>query len=474
MSKQTSKWIVLVILSSSVFLSVIDIFIVNVAVPTIKKGIHGTDGDIQLVIALYLLGYAAFLITGGRAGDYYGKKKVFIIAMLSFTFTSLLCGISQTAFQLNTARFFQGISAAFMVPQGIAYIQLIFPSHQERIKALGIYGSIAGAASVIGQFLGGILPDTHFFIEGWRLIFLINLPLGMISALLAAKLLKDNTVTKTGEFDYSGVILLTVALVSLIYPLIRGAELGWPWWSVALIGGSTILLFIFLYDQKRKLLQRKEPLINVRLFGYKDFNIGLCAVLFYFMAQDSYFLINAVLLQTGFGISSSETGVFFVFQGIGYVLASVIAIRLIPVYGKKVLQGGVLIMVTALVLHILFFKSAAVSRMIFLPVLFIYGTGCGSVLPSLLTMVLKSIPPKFAGAASGTFSTFQQTAIALGIGIVGGIFFYISGKAGTLQDYLAAYQTATVINIILLVLVGFFLFLLPEKTTTCRNNHTNR
>ncbi|RAJ31098.1 MFS transporter [Pedobacter cryoconitis] len=470
MSKQPSKWILLIILSSSIFLSVIDIFIVNVAIPAIKRGIHGTDGDIQLVIALYLLGYAAFLITGGRAGDYYGKKRVFIIAMLSFTFASLLCGISQTAFQLNTARFFQGISAAFMVPQGIAYIQLIFPSHQERIKALGIYGSIAGAASVIGQFLGGILPDTHFFIAGWRLIFLINLPLGIISALMAAKLLKDNTITKTGQFDYSGVFLLTVALVSLIYPLIRGAELGWPWWSIVLIGLSIVLLFIFLYDQKRKLLQRKEPLINIRLFGYKDFNIGLCAVLFYFMAQDSYFLINAILLQTGFGISSSETGIFFVFQGVGYVAASILAIRLIPVYGKKVLQGGVLIMVTALILHILFFKSAAVSRMIFLPILFIYGTGCGAVLPSLLTMALKSIPAKFAGAASGTFSTFQQTAIALGIGIVGGVFFATLGKAETPQAYLSAYQTATILNVILLVLVSFFLFLLPEKTTTLRNN----
>lgn len=474
MRKQTSKWIILIILSCSIFLSVIDIFIVNVAIPAIKKGIHGTDGDIQLVIALYLLGYAAFLITGGRAGDYYGKKKVFIVAMLSFTFASLLCGISQTASQLNTARFFQGISAAFMVPQGIAYIQVIFPSHQERIKALGIYGSIAGAASVIGQFLGGILPDTHFFIAGWRLIFLINLPLGMISAFLAAKLLKDNTITKTGKFDYSGVLLLTVALVSLIYPLIRGAELGWPWWSITLIGLSIVLLFLFLYDQKRKLLQRKEPLINVRLFSYKDFNIGLCAVLFYFMAQDSYFLINAILLQTGFGISSSETGIFFVFQGVGYVLASLVAIRLIPVYGKKVLQAGVVIMVAALILHILFFKSAAVSRMIFLPILFIYGTGCGSVLPSLLTMALKSIPPKFAGAASGTFSTFQQTAIALGIGIVGGVFFYVSGKAGTRQAYLSAYQTATIVNVILLLLVSFFLFLLPEKTTTIRNNRVKR
>lgn len=463
MSRQTSKWILLIILSSSVFLSVIDIFIVNVAIPSIKKGIHGSDGDIQLVIALYLLGYAAFLITGGRAGDYYGKKRVFIVAMLSFTLASLLCGISQTAFQLNTARFIQGISAAFMVPQGIAYIQLLFPSHQERVKALGIYGSIAGAASVTGQFLGGVLPDTHYFIAGWRLLFLINLPLGITFAFLAARFLKDTALEKTGKFDYSGVILLTLGLVGLIYPLIRGAESGWPLWSLIVLVLSILVLFIFLYDQKKKLLKGKDPLIHMGLFNYKDFNIGLCAVLFYFMVQDSYFLINAILFQTGFGISSSETGVFFVFQGLGYVFASIISIKLIPVYGKKILQAGVLIMIASLILHLIFFKSGTVSRSILLPVLFIYGTGCGAVLPSLLTMALKSIPPKFAGAASGTFSTFQQTAIALGIGITGGIFFYVLGEAKTLQAYLSAYQTATLVNIILLVLVSFFLFLLPEK-----------
>lgn len=463
MSRQTSKWILLIILSSSVFLSVIDIFIVNVAIPSIKKGIHGSDADIQLVIALYLLGYAAFLITGGRAGDYYGKKRVFIVAMLSFTLASLLCGISQTAFQLNTARFIQGISAAFMVPQGIAYIQLLFPSHQERVKALGIYGSIAGAASVTGQFLGGVLPDTHYFIAGWRLLFLINLPLGITFAFLAARFLKDTALEKTGKFDYSGVILLTLGLVGLIYPLIRGAESGWPLWSLIVLVLSILVLFIFLYDQKKKLLKGKDPLIHMGLFNYKDFNIGLCAVLFYFMVQDSYFLINAILFQTGFGISSSETGVFFVFQGLGYVFASIISIKLIPVYGKKILQAGVLIMIASLILHLIFFKSGTVSRSILLPVLFIYGTGCGAVLPSLLTMALKSIPPKFAGAASGTFSTFQQTAIALGIGITGGIFFYVLGEAKTLQAYLSAYHTATLVNIILLVLVSFFLFLLPEK-----------
>ena len=166
MNQQISRWFLLIILSSSVFLSVIDIFIVNVAIPSIKKGIHGCDSDIQLVIVLYLLGYAAFLITGGRAGDYYGKKNVFITAMLLFIVTSCLCGFSQMPWQINAARFFQGISAAFMIPQGISYIQVLFPLQPDRIRALGIYGSIAGTASIIGQFLGGLLPDIHSLMDG--------------------------------------------------------------------------------------------------------------------------------------------------------------------------------------------------------------------------------------------------------------------------------------------------------------------
>ncbi|WP_353718890.1 MFS transporter [Dyadobacter sp. 676] len=161
MNTQISKWLLLAIISSSVFLSVMDIFIVNVAIPAIKTGIRGTDSDIQLVIALYLLGYAVFLITAGRAGDYYGKKKVFVTAMLLFVSISAVCGFAQTPWQLNAARFFQGVGAAWMIPQGITYIQELFPGSKERVKALGIYGSVAGSASVIGQFLGGTVTRNE-------------------------------------------------------------------------------------------------------------------------------------------------------------------------------------------------------------------------------------------------------------------------------------------------------------------------
>ncbi len=462
MVRISSKWLALIIVSAAVFLSVIDIFIVNVALPSIQTGLHSTEGDIQLVIAAYLLGYAAFLITAGRMGDYFGKKRVFITGMLVFTLTSCLCGMAQTAMQLNIARFLQGISAALMIPQSIAYIHVLFPVHEERIKALGIYGSIAGTASVIGQFLGGIIPEIHWLMDGWRWIFLINLPIGIIAAIMAARRLTDTNRQQQSPFDTSGVLLLTATLICLVYPLIRGRELGWPLWAVTMLLTSFLLLGIFIFNQYQKGLKQQQPLINLQLFRFRDFNIALGAVLFYFMVQDSYFLVNTVMLQTGLGYSSGLTGIIFVYQGVGYVTASLLAIRLVKRFGKKVLQVGVLIMTITLIGHSWLFSAEMQPGMLLYLLLFVYGMGCGSVLPGLLTLALKSIPATYAGAASGTYTTFQQTAVALGVGITGGIFFWSLHDQHTTVAYLSAYHTATWVNVSFLLIVSVLLYCLPE------------
>ena len=460
---ESNRWLQLWIVSSAAFLSVIDIFIVNVALPSIQGGLHSTDGDLQLVIAAYLTGYAAFLITGGRLGDYLGKKRVFVAGMLLFTLLSCCCGLAQTAGQLNAFRFLQGVSAALMVPQSIAYIHLLFPLHEARIKALGVYGSIAGTASVIGQLLGGIIPDMHFLMDGWRWIFLINLPVGLIAAWLAVKYLHETPRVGESRFDRSGVVLLTVMLVCLIYPLIRGRELGWPVWAVAMLVGSLVLLVVFILDQRRKGLLQQAPLIDLQLFGFRDFNVGLGAVLFYFMVQDSYFLINAVLLQNGLGFSSSLTGLLFAAQGIGYVVAAVSSIRLVKAYGRKVLIAGVLLMAVCLYGHIRLFRGDVHVSAGTCLLLFLYGMGCGSVLPSLLTLSMRSIPPAFAGAASGTYTTFQQTAVALGVGVSGGIFFGLLQGTSQAAGYEHAYAVATWVNIGFLLVTAGLLYLLPEK-----------
>lgn len=464
------RWVSLLIVSTAAFLSVIDLFIVNVALPSIREGIRGTNGDSQMVVALYLLGHAIFLITGGRLGDHYGHKKVFIRSMLLFTLASVCCAAAMNAFQLNTARFFQGAFAAFMVPQSLAYIQLLFPGHDERVKALGIFGAIGGIASVIGQFLGGILPEVHSTISGWRWLFLVNLPAGLLSAGAAWYWLEEPAAKADGKPDYSGVLLLSGGLITLIYPLIRGREMGWPVWSLLLLPLSFMLLGWFAYDQKHKQKVGKAFLIDLHLFSYREFNIGLVTVIAYFIVQDSYFLINTLMLQTGLGLTSTSTGHYFVLQGIGYVIAAVFSIRLVGLYGKIVLQAGIILMLAMLVMHIGLMETAPAGalasagkyRLLFAVILFLYGMGCGSVLPSLLTLALRKIPAHLAGTAAGTYVTFQQIAIALGVCITGGLFFQILGVSPSLRQWLAAYHWATGANMFFLLIVSYSLYRLPD------------
>lgn len=456
------RWVALLIVSTAAFLSVVDLFIVNVALPSIREGIHGTNGDSQMVIALYLLGHAIFLITGGRFGDYYGHKKVFIWSMLLFTAASVCCAAAQNATQLNIARLLQGAFAAFMVPQSIAYIQILFPDHQERAKALGVYGAIAGTASVIGQYLGGLLPEIDSAISGWRWLFLVNLPVGLLSAAAAAYWLKTPAKRIDGSPDYSGVLILSAGLIALIYPLIRGREMGWPLWSVLLLPLSLVLLAWFIWDQHHKQKTGKLFLIDLQLFRNRSFNAGLMTAMAYFIAQDSYFLINTVLLQTGIGLSPASTGNYFVLQGVGYVVAAIFSIRLTARYGKVVLQVGVLLMLSMLLVHILIMEMAPVGallsatayRQVFLGVLFLYGMGCGSVLPSLLTITLKKIPTHLAATAAGTYVTFQQVSIALGVCITGGLFFQFLGAHPSLSEWLMAYRWATGANMFFLLVVA--------------------
>ena len=428
------------------------------------EGVHATDAETQLVIAGYLLGYAVFLITGGRAGDLFGRKKMFVAGMLSFTLLSCLCGLSTTATMLCVARLFQGVTAAFMVPQTISYIQILFPGAAERAKAVGLFGVTLGLASIIGQSMGGWLSEIHGWIQGWRLIFFINLPIGLLASRAAVRHLAETPYNKKQQFDYTGVLLLTVAMVALIYPIIQGRESGWPLWSIAAIAGSVFLFRAFFIHQSRKLERGGDPLIHTHLFIYRDFNLSLAAVLFYFMAHSSYLLTSTVYFQEGLGMRSATAGQLFVFMGTGFMIFSLLAVRLVTRYGKIVMLCGIAIMISCLVLQSMVFKAPSWSVMALS--LTLYGCGSGLVMPSLLNTALKSIPLHFAGAASGVYSTFQQTASALGVSIIGGIFYFF---AETQRDepslagiYYGAFTFSAVAQIVCLVLVGGFLSFIPD------------
>lgn len=455
-----SKWLALVIVLTAPMLYVIDIFIINMAIPAIKQGVRATDGEIQLVIAGYLLGSAAFLIIGGRAGDYLGRKKVFFWGMFCFTLTSCLCGLSDTALQLNITRFFQGLSSSIMVPQSIAFIQVLFTDPKERAKAIGWYGVTLSIAAIIGQILGGYLVDTHFGIEGWRLIFLINLPVGIVALWAIKKFLTETKKEEGPGFDYSGALTLTIGLICLIYPLNEGREKGWPLWSIALILASVPVFAYFIADQKRKLLQHKAPLIDVSLFRLRGFNIGLLTVLFHFMMHTAFLLMSAVYLQNGLGLSALDCGLYFVLHAVLFMISAMLASGWIVKFGKRVLQLGVLIIMSSFILQILIFRPQVSGTYVILLIGW-YGFGNGMVLPSLLSITLESIPAKFAGVAAGVFSTFQQTASALGISILGGVFYGVISLGGANPDYLKAFDYGISANIACLGLVIWMLWLIP-------------
>lgn len=455
-----NRWLELIIVLSAPLLSVIDLFIINIAIPSIKKGISATDAEVQLVIAGYLLGYAAFLITGGRAGDHFGRKKIFFWGMFFFTVTSCLCGLSMTPFQLNLTRFLQGASASFMVPQTIAFIQVLFPDHKERTKAIGIFGITLGLAAMIGQVAGGYLVNLHLVVEGWRLIFFINLPIGILTLWATHKYVTETKANHSSKFDYMGVLILTIALSCLIYPLTQGREAGWPAWSILMIIASFGLFAFLIYDQKRKLSQNRNPLIDIRVFAIKDFNIGLVAVLFHFMLHTSYLLLSAVYLQNGLGISSIDAGLFFIIPSLMFMTSSIMASKLIAQFGKRVLQTGVVILALAFFLQIEFFDPG-VDNWIVVSLMSLWGIGNGLVLPSLLNVALKSMPSEYAGAAAGIYSTFQQTASALGVSIIGGIFFNFSS-----QGWPIAYKAGLIAILVCVLLVGIMLYLLPYEKAT--------
>lgn len=343
--------------STAVFLFVIDLFILNVSLPNIQHALHLSNSDTQWIIVLYIVGYASILIYAGNAGNRYGKKKLYLVGMAGFTLASFLCGVSSNLYALLLGRLAQGISAGLMVPQGIALITLLFQNPEKRSMALGIYGSIAGIASVIGQLLGGILPDQTWINDSWRLIFLINVPIGFLAFFAVYRYTPKDDSSVKSSISFMPMLTLFALLMGIIFPLIMGPELKWPLWSQLLLGGTLFFVLLFLKKQ-RELQQRGYPtLLNFFLFKNRIFNIGLLVALAYYMVQDAYFIINSNYLQNQKNYTSTMIGIAFIYQGIGYVLASVIVSRLIQRYGKIVILNGLGIMILGLLFHLFIFNT---------------------------------------------------------------------------------------------------------------------
>lgn len=456
-----SKELKLLIILFGQLLAIMDIFIINVSIPSIQRDIQVSNGDMQLIIASYLIGFASFLITGGKLGDLYGRKKIFIIGLVVFMLSSITCGLSSNSLVLIISRFVQGVSSALMSPQVLSMIQMLYPAHEERTKAMGWYGVTIGLGTIGGQFLGGYFSSLNIMDEAWRLIFFINIPICLLAIVLGINILEESKTTATAKFNVFGVVILVLGLFCFTYALTSSEQGKFDGKSIFLVFSSIALLFYFIKNQKNKAKANQPYLIDFTLFTYKNFNLGILAVSFFFIMLDSYFYILSVFFQEGLKINPLDSGEIIVFQGLGFILASVFSAKLIVRFGKKILIIGLLLIISVLVLQAYLFTEG-VSRVLLYVLLFIHGVGVGSIIPSLANIALAGIPKDLMGNASGVYITFQQIAAIIGIIMIGSVFYYFLGEKPLVSNYQKAFEMAIVSNIVCLFAVIIIIAKVPD------------
>ncbi|WP_284333910.1 MFS transporter [Dyella flagellata] len=445
------RWLALPVLLTGAFLPPLDFFIVNVALPSIRAALHSSAAQLQFVISAYAATYAVFLITGGRLGDLYGRRRMFLLGIGGFTLASLLCGLAWSSAALLAGRMLQGMAAAALAPQVLASIRVMFP-HSEQPRALGLYSATFGIAATLGALLGGSLVSSHLWGMGWQLIFLVNLPVGGAALVAGFVLLRESRAEHAHRLDLGGVVLLSVALALLVYPLVEGREQGWPAWTYAMLAGSLAMFIVFVRFEARMARNGGSPLIDVRLFGEGDFSLGMLAALGIYLTS-SFFLTYAVYLQSGLQHSALQAGLATVPFTIGYFCGSMLASRLIDTLGRRALPlacacqaFGFGILITT-VLHVLP-QAALVSG------LAVAGFGFGVAMPALIRAVISGVETRHAGLASGMVITALQISAALGVAIIGGVFYTVlHGQTGA-KAYDHAFATGLSCNMAALMVVA--------------------
>lgn len=415
------------------FMVLLDISIVNVAIPHMQADLHASYAQIQFVLAGYQLAYGVVLITGGRLGDIFGRKRLFIIGVTGFTLASVLCGFSQDGTQIIAARIVQGLAASLMYPQIFSIILVTFPP-QRRGAALGIFGGIVGLATITGPLLGGVLIKLNLLNLDWRPIFLVNVPIGILAVAAANFLLPESRAENAPRLDIPGVLLASTALFLFTFPVVEGRDAGWPTWSFVMIAASAILMIDFAIYERRREARGKDPLVVSHLFSQRAFVFGLLLFLVFFSGLPSMFLTLSLFLQIGLGFEPLHAGLTTIPFALGSGIASGLSIRLVPRFGRPVLSAGALIASLGVLGIILTIRQVGTGLHgpELIPALFVAGVGLGLTIAPSLNFVIAGVKPVDAGSASGVLTTVQQVGGAVGVAFIGVIFFgLLSSNAGT-------------------------------------------
>ena len=418
------RWPALFVLLIANFMNLIDVTIVNVALPSMRESLGASDSQIEWVVAAYILAFALGLLPFGRLGDIFGRTRLFLIGVASFTGASALCGLAPNIELLILARILQGLGGAMMTPQVLAIATVTFPPH-ERGQAFSLFGLSAGLASVCGPILGGVLVSANLFGMEWQPIFLVNIPIG-IATIVAGWFLIPRLPGHPGlKNDFVGIVLFGAAILAVVFPIVEGRTYGWPLWAFGMMLAGLVLMGVFVVWTRGRAKAGEPQLLNFDLITNRQFMFGAFVITVFASGIPGMFMIISLLLQGGFGFTPLESGLTNTPFSVGVLVASGIAARL----GSRYLRARLATAGLLLVLGIgsLRFYIAGVTDTIdhwaFLAPLLIAGIGLGLGFSSLFQLVLANVPPRDAGAGSGALQAFQQVGGALGVAFIGELFF---------------------------------------------------
>ncbi len=423
------RWAALAVLLVGAFLAPLDFFIVNVAMPAIHEGLHATSDEVQLVISGYAIVYAALLITGGRLGDIFGRKTIFLAGLGGFALASALCGLAWSPLSLILGRLLQALAAAAMAPQALASVHALFPA-RERGLALSIYGVTLGVSSIVGQLLGGVLVGANLGGFGWRLIFLVNLPIAFVAFLAALPLLRQTHGAKRPRLDIMGVVLSAATLSALVLPLIEGRENGWPLWSILVLVSTPILGEAFRRYELWLAGRGGEPLVAMDVFRSPGLLRGLGAIATLY-ALAAFFLTFSIYLQAGLGRTPVEAGLAILPFSVGFLAGSTSSPAIGRAFGIYAPSAGFLTSAIGLVMlaTIVYATPAGVSPAFpaFASALLLMGLGMGAAIPTMARVVVERVEPARAGLVGGLVNSTLQVSAAIGVALLGGLYFTVVG-----------------------------------------------
>ncbi|MFL6072420.1 MAG: MFS transporter [Mycobacteriales bacterium] len=467
--------LVLAVVLAGTFMAVLDVAIVNVAIPSISHQLHVGFGAVEMVISVYTLTYACLLVTGGRLGDLYGRRRLFIAGLLVFTAASALCGAAPTVGVLVAARALQGIGGALMYPQVMAIIQVSFDG-KERVRALGVFGSVVGMAAVAGQLIGGGLLAWNPFGLAWRSVFLVNVPLGVLTALAAAAVLPNDQPDVRMRLDWGGVLLLGVALMMLSTPLVEGRDQGWPVWMVVMLVCAAPAFAAFVAYERRFAVRGGAPLMRLELFRNRGFAGGVPIGMLFVTSYAGFLLLLAVYLQAGLGFTPLRSGLVYTPAAVGFFLTSLAAPKLVPLLGRHVLSVGYVIAALGLLATAATVAAAGadLSGWELAPTLLIAGLGQGLGMSPLIGTIIAGLEPADAGAGAGVVTTTLQVGNMLGVALGGLLFFTVLGNGLPGTAYAHAYAVALPACALLLLAAAALVHWLPVTPYEAQNSLIER